>query len=96
MSKDFFHSFYSVLDSNGIHLFSSSDYITSLKLAQKGLFQIGGPFLLALGVISCSVNIDVFIQKNFRKNPCSIYLISYNIAGLFIIIKRNIFSWLWY
>ncbi|CAF0860684.1 unnamed protein product [Adineta ricciae] len=59
---------------------SSLGYITWLKTIQKDIYQIGGLILLTLGGISCLINIIIFSKKILRKNPCSIYLIAFNIA----------------
>ena len=49
---------------------------------QEYLYKIGGPILILLGTVSCLISLYVFTKKNFRKNPCSIYLISINIVNL--------------
>jgi hypothetical protein len=61
---------------------SSTGILDALKLANKYLYQIGGPILMVIGTASCILNLIVYTQKNLRKNPCSIYLIAYNIANL--------------
>ena len=37
---------------------------------------------MAIGTVSCTVSMAVFIQKNLRKNPCSMYFIAVNLANL--------------
>ena len=61
------------------------DYINSLALIQKHLYQIGGPILIVLGNVSCIVNLIVFTKKNLRKSPCSVYFIAYNISNFITI-----------
>ena len=61
------------------------DYINSLALIQKPLYQIGGSILIVLGNVSCIVNLIVFTKKNLRKSPCSMYFIAYNISNFIII-----------
>ena len=70
---------------------SQSDLITSLQLSQTYLYQIGGPILICIGSVSCILNITVFSKKNLRKNPCSIYLLAFNVTN-FLIIYLTILS----
>jgi hypothetical protein len=63
----------------------------TLESAQLYLFRSGGPVLMLIGTISGTLNLFVFTQKNLRKNPCSVYLIAYNIANL-IYIYSSLFS----
>ena len=62
----------------------SSDYsfIALLASAQTNLFRFGGPILMIIGIVGCILNLLVFTKKNLRKNPCSIYLIAFNVASL--------------
>ena len=63
----------------------TNDYIFSLQLAQKYLFQCAGLLMLALGTISCFLNWIVFNRKTLRKNPCSIYMTAvYTINFIYI------------
>lgn len=64
---------------------SSTGILDALKLANKYLYQIGGPVLMVIGTASCILNLIVYTQKNLRKNPCSIYLIAYNISNFMYI-----------
>ncbi|CAF1569872.1 unnamed protein product [Adineta steineri] len=64
---------------------SSTNYISLLKSITKYLYQIGAPILICIGSISCILSLIVFTKKSLRKNPCSIYFISYNIANLTLI-----------
>ena len=64
---------------------SESTFITSLLRAQTYLYRFGGPILTSLGTVSCILSLAVFIRKDLRKNPCSIYLIAYHIASLLLI-----------
>ena len=64
---------------------TESDFIASLLLAQTRLYELGGPILVMLGTVSCILSLAVFTKKNLRKNPCSIYLIAYHVAGLLLI-----------
>ena len=64
---------------------SQSNLITSLQLSQKYLFRIGGPILIFIGSVSCILNIIIFTKKNLRKNPCSIYLLAFNVNNFFMI-----------
>jgi len=61
---------------------SSADVIATIKLAQLYLYQVGSVILLFIGTLSSILSMAVFSQKNLRKNPCSIYLIAYNVANL--------------
>ncbi|CAF3744727.1 unnamed protein product [Adineta steineri] len=64
---------------------SESSFIASLSIAQTSLYKYGGPILMAFGIVSCTLSLTVFTQKNLRKNSCSIYLIAYNISNLLLI-----------
>ena len=64
---------------------SQADLITSLQLSQTYLYQIGGPILICIGSISCILNIIIFTKKNLRKNPCSLYLLAFNVTNFLII-----------
>ncbi|CAF1465618.1 unnamed protein product [Adineta steineri] len=70
---------------------SLNDMVTTMKLVEKYLYQIGCPVLIVIGTISCIINLIVFSQKNLRKNPCSIYFIAYNLAN-FIYIYSSLLS----
>ncbi|CAF1193344.1 unnamed protein product [Adineta steineri] len=70
---------------------SATNYILFLKSITKYLYQIGGPILMCVGSISCILSLIVFTKKALRKNPCSIYFISYNIAN-FILMYSSIFT----
>ncbi|CAF0985069.1 unnamed protein product [Adineta ricciae] len=59
--------------------------ISTLLSIQQNLFKIGGPILMFLGVVSNLLSLTVFIQKHFRKNPCSIYFVAFNISNLILI-----------
>ncbi|CAF0954329.1 unnamed protein product [Adineta ricciae] len=59
--------------------------ISTLLSVQQNLFKIGGPILIFLGVVSNLLSLTVFIQKNFRKNPCSIYFMAFNVSNLILI-----------
>ncbi|CAF0854570.1 unnamed protein product [Adineta steineri] len=63
---------------------SSTNYILLLKSITKYLYQIGGPVLICIGSLSCILSLIVFTKKSLRKNPCSLYFISYNIANLIL------------
>lgn len=71
---------------------SDEGYIQSLAQAQKNIFKFGGPMLMVIGTISCTMNLIVFLKKNLRKNPCSIYLVAYNISNLLLICTTLFFS----
>ena len=49
---------------------------------QQNLFKYAGPILIAIGTISCLLNLLVFTQNTLRKNPCTICLIAVNIVNL--------------
>lgn len=68
---------------------STTDYILYLKSIPKYLYQFGGPILIFIRSISCILSLIVFTKKNLRKNPCSMYLIAYNIVN-FILIYASI------
>ncbi|CAF3872175.1 unnamed protein product, partial [Adineta steineri] len=63
---------------------SATNYIWLLKSITKYLYQIGGPILICIGSLSCILSLIVFTKKSLRKNPCSLYFISYNIANLIL------------
>ena len=71
---------------------SDEGYIQSLAQAQKNVFKFGEPILMIIGTISCTMNLIVFLKKNLRKNPCSIYLVAYNISNLLLICTTLFFS----
>ena len=62
------------------------------NVIQEYLYKIGGPILILLGTVSCLISLCVFTKKNFRKNPCSIYLISINIVNLLHIYCTILFA----
>ena len=64
---------------------SSTNYILFLKSVSKYLFQVGGPILIVIGTIGCLLSFLVFGKKNLRKNPCSIYLLAFNISNLLLL-----------
>ncbi len=55
---------------------------STLYSAEIYLFQIGGPILLALGIISCTLNLIVFTGNTLRKSPCAICFVAGNIIDL--------------
>jgi hypothetical protein len=55
---------------------------TSLYSAETYLFQIGGPILLALGIIGGTLNLLVFTGNTLRKSPCAICFVGGNIIDL--------------
>lgn len=65
----------------------SADFglVRLLSVVQKKLYQIVGPILIVSGTISCVLSLLVFTKKNLRKNPCSIYLVAFNISSLALI-----------
>ena len=60
---------------------SESDLISTIVSAQTYLYRLGGPILMFIGNISSIFNLIIFTRKNLRKNPCSIYLIAFNIIN---------------
>ena len=68
-----------------VNMSSQSDLITSLQLSLKYLYQIGGPIQIFIGTVSCILNIIIFGRKNLRKNPCSIYLLAFNVSNFLAI-----------
>ena len=64
---------------------STTDFVASLQLVQKKLYQIAGPILIGIGTISCILSLIVFTKKNLRKNPCSIYFIASHVSNLLLI-----------
>ncbi|CAF1074138.1 unnamed protein product [Adineta steineri] len=64
---------------------SQSNSTIPLVLVQKQLYRFGGPILMIFGTVSSILSLIIFLQKNLRKNPCSIYLIAFNIGNLFLI-----------
>lgn len=71
---------------------SDEAYVQSLAQVQKNVFKFGGPILMGIGTISCAMNLIVFLKKNLRKNPCSIYFVAYNISNLLLICTTLLFS----
>ena len=65
----------------------SSDYdvINTLLVIQKSLYQFGGPILVILGTVSCTLSLIVFTKKNLRKSPCSLYFAAMSISNLILI-----------
>ena len=65
----------------------SSDYsvIVLLRSIQTNLYKFGGPILMGFGTVSCLMSTIVFLKKNLRGNPCSIYLVACNMVNLLII-----------
>ncbi|CAF1274277.1 unnamed protein product, partial [Rotaria sordida] len=49
------------------------------------IFRIGGPILIVFGTISCLLSCIIFRQRNLRKNPCTIYFLSFNLSNLLLI-----------
>ncbi|CAF1000300.1 unnamed protein product [Adineta ricciae] len=64
---------------------SFDDYIYYLSLIQKNLYAYGGPIVVILGTICCTISLLVFSQKKLRKNPCAMYLIAVNISNFLYI-----------
>ncbi|CAF0948442.1 unnamed protein product [Adineta steineri] len=62
---------------------SEMDYIKSLVSAQTYLYQYGAAFFICIGSIGCIFNLIIFLKKNLRKNPCSVYFIAYNVINLY-------------
>ena len=65
----------------------SSDYafIAYLVQIQTNFYRIGGPILMVIGTLSCTLSFMVFMRKNLRKNPCSIYLMAVNVSNILLI-----------
>ena len=57
-------------------------FVKSLELAQTYLYRFGGLILTSLDTVRCTLSLTVFMKKNLRKNPCTIYLIAYQIPSL--------------
>lgn len=66
--------------------------VVLLKSIYVDLFRYGGTSLIAVGTIGCVLSLLVFTQKNFRKNPCSNYLIAYNTSNLLLIYTSILFA----
>ncbi|CAF1381491.1 unnamed protein product [Adineta steineri] len=64
---------------------SLSSLIAIMNTVIYYLYEIGGPVLMVIGTVGCTINLIVFSQKSLRKNPCSIYFIAFNIANFFYI-----------
>jgi hypothetical protein len=64
---------------------SSTNYILFLKSVTKYLYEFGGPTLICIGTVSCILSLIVFSQKNLRKNPCTMYLLAFNISNLILL-----------
>ncbi|CAF1488269.1 unnamed protein product [Adineta ricciae] len=61
---------------------TTTDYINSLQLTYKYLFQYPGSVMLVLGLVGSSLSCIVFNKKILRKNPCSIYMTAFHISNL--------------
>ena len=72
----------------------SSDHATiaSLQLIQKNIYRFGGPILMILGTASCIMNFMVFTKKNLRNNPCTIYLMAFNVSSFLLIFTCILFA----
>jgi hypothetical protein len=68
-----------------------SSSTAAMESAEKYLYQFCCPILMFIGTIGCLLNLIVFTQKNLRKNPCSSYFITYNIAN-FLYIYSSLLS----
>ncbi|CAF1531048.1 unnamed protein product [Adineta ricciae] len=64
---------------------SEYNFIRYLTTIQTNLYKIGGPILIIFGILSSILSLIIFMKKNLRKDPCSIYFIAYNIASLIMI-----------
>ena len=73
---------------------STLQYIASLQTIRIHLYQYGGPILLTLGTIGSTLNLIVFLQKNLRKNPCTIFLVAFNVSNLSIFYLAFLFDML--
>ena len=71
---------------------SDSDYIASLLSVQTHLYRYGGPILIGVGTMSCILSFRIFIKKNLRKNPCSIYFMAYNVTNFLSIYTSILLS----
>ena len=72
----------------------SSEYslLSSLLLAQTNLYSFGGTILIGFGTVSCILSLIVFMRKELRKNPCSVYLAAFNISNFLLIYTSILFS----
>lgn len=59
---------------------------STLYSAATYISQIGGPVLLALGVIGSILNLIVFTRDTLRKSPCAICFVAVNIINLMFLI----------
>jgi hypothetical protein len=75
---------------------SEADIIASIISAQTYLYRLGGPILMVIGTVSCILNLIIFMKKNLRKNPCSIYLIAFNVTNLLLVYTSLFLSTLSY
>ncbi|CAF2958510.1 unnamed protein product [Rotaria sp. Silwood2] len=66
--------------------------LTLLYIIQRNLFRFGGPLLIAIGSISCILNLLVFKKDTLRKNPCTIYFISVNIINFLYLYLGLLFT----
>ncbi|UJR29504.1 hypothetical protein I4U23_010721 [Adineta vaga] len=70
---------------------TSSNKLAELLVAQTYLYRFAGSVLIVIGTLGCILNLIIFTKKLLRKNPCSIYLISYNLSN-FVYIYVSLFS----
>ena len=64
---------------------SDNAFIAYLVQIQTNFYRIGGPILMVIGTLSCILSFMVFMRKNLRKNPCSIYLMAVNVSNILLI-----------
>lgn len=56
--------------------------IGALDITERYLYLIVGSFLITMGTLGCLINLIIFIRRNLRHNPCSIYFIAFNAFNL--------------
>jgi hypothetical protein len=72
---------------------SELDFIALLILIQTNLYKFGGPILMSVGTVSWTLSyLIVFTKKNLRKNPCSIYLVAFNIGSFLLIYTSLLYA----
>ncbi|CAF1597047.1 unnamed protein product [Adineta ricciae] len=66
----------------------------SLESVTKVIYRIGGPILFIFGIISCTINLIVFLRKAHRRNACSIYLAAANLVNLLYIFSSMLLTFI--
>ena len=64
---------------------SEYQFFATLQTVVTNIYLFGGPIMIGLGTISCILSLLVFTKKTLRKNPCTMYLIAFNVNNIILI-----------